>query len=375
MLRLIWDSFRRRMRQNKAMIAMLLCGLVISSFCISVMLGLAVGQYHLSTGGNIYATLTIEPGEEAAQNIAQVAQHADSIADAGVANMLCMTQLSDNHILIGWQGTGGDYWFPITSGSFFSELDHRSNAQVAFISDSYQKDHMNEHEARIGNHAYSIIGSGWIVPYNFTAALSSKSDTQIFPDVEGDGFVEPYFTIIPFAYYAEEFEPALILLHFNTATYSQLESYANALSAKFPDSHIYLPDRNSDNLLTENQIMYGRLGMLLCAIASITIILLMSEWMALYRKELYVYHLCGMTNVKCFILIYSHWFVLVSIGAVIAVAAHYWAFPMLQYVNADYPPQIGIFAFSLLLFYISTVACSVRTAAKQVKSGWKGVVT
>ena len=357
------------------MIAMLLCGLVISSFCISVMLGLAVGQYHLSTGGNIYATLTIEPGDTTAQRIDEISQYADELADAGVANMLCLTQLSDNHILIGWQGTGGDYWFPITSGSFFSELDQLTNAQVAFISDSYQKDHMNEQKVRIGDHAYSIIGSGWIVPYNFTAALSSQSDTQIFPDVEGDGFVEPYFIIIPFSYYAKEFEPTLILLHFNTATYSQLESYANALSAKFPDSHIYLPDCNSDNLLTENQIMYGRLGMLLCAIASITIILLMSEWMALYRKELYVYYLCGMTKAKCFILIYSHWFVLVSIGAVIAVAAHYLAFPVLQYVNADYPPRIGIFVFSLLLFYILTVVCSARSAAKQVKSGWKGVVT
>ena len=374
MLKLIYDSFWRRMCQNKAMIAMLLCGLVISSFSISVMLGLAVGQYHLSTGGNIYATLTIEPGDATAQSIVEVSQYAAEIADAGVANILCLTQLSDNHILIGWQGTGGDYWFPITSGSFFSELDQQTNAQVAFISDSYQKDHMNEQEARIGNHTYSIIGSGWIVPYNFTAALSSQADTQIFPDDEGDEFVEPYFTIIPFAYYAEEFEPTLILLHFNRATYSQLESYASALAAKFPDSHIYLPDRNSDNLLTENQIMYGRLGMLLCAIASITIILLMSEWMALYRKELYVYYQCGMTKAKCFILIYSHWFVLVSIGAAIAAAAHYLAFPVLQYVNADYPPQIGIFVFCHVLFYVLTVACSVRTAAKQVKFGWKGVV-
>lgn len=375
MLRLIWDSFRRRIRQNKAMIAMLLCGLVVASFCISVMLGLAVGQYHLSTGGNIYATLTIEPGEDAAQGSPQVSQYAEEIAETGVDNMLCLTQLSDNHILIGWQGTGGSYWFPITSGSFFSEFDQQTNAQIAFISDSYQKDHMNEQEIRVRNHTYSIIGSGWIVPYNFRAALSSQADTQIFPDNEGDEYVEPYITIIPFSFYTEEFEPSLILLHFNRATYSQLENYANALSAKFPDSRVYLPDRNSDDLLTENQVLYGRLGMLLCAIASITIILLMSEWLALYRKELYVYHLCGMTKGKCLILIYSHWFILVAIGAVIAVALHYLAFPLLQYVNADYPPQTGIFLFSLVLFYILTVACSARNAAKQMKSGWKGVVT
>ena len=56
------------------MIAMLLCGLVISSFSISVMLGLAVGQYHLSTGGNIYATLTIEPGDATAQSKSSVVQ-------------------------------------------------------------------------------------------------------------------------------------------------------------------------------------------------------------------------------------------------------------------------------------------------------------
>ena len=375
MFKIVYNSFLRRIRQNKAMIAMLLCGLVVSSFCISIMLGLAVGQYHLSTGGNIYATLTIEPGKSTAQGSTQVSQYAEEIAETGVANMLCLTQLSDNHILIGWQGTGGSYWFPITSGSFFTEHEQNTGAPVAFISDSYQKDHMNAQELSLGDRDYSVIGSGWIVPYNFTSALSSQADAQIFPSNEEDQDVEPYITIIPFSFYTEEFEPSLILLHFNSATHSQLENYANALSAKFPDSRVYLPDRNSDDLLTENQVLYGRLGMLLCAIASITIILLMSEWLSLYRKELYVYHLCGMTKGKCLILIYCHWFILVAIGAVIAVALHYLAFPLLQYVNADYPPQTGIFFFSLVLFYIFTVACSARNATKQMKSGWKGVVT
>lgn len=374
MFTIICTSFCRQLRLNKAMIAMLLCGLIISSFCISVMLGLAIGQYHLSTGGNVYATLTIDPGETTAQCVDELTRYASEIADAGVANLICLTPLSKDYILIGWKGTGGDYWFPITSGTFFSQYDQQNSAKVAFVSDSYQKEHMNSTCITIGMQDYTIIGSGWIVPYNFVSAISSYSDVQIFDEIEGENLQEPSVSIIPLECYLQEFVPTQILLHFTSATYSQLSDYAKLLTQRFPDSSVYLPDLNSDSILNQNQTFYGGLGLLLCGIAGITIILLMSEWIELYRKELYVYYLCGMTKLKCAVLLYSHWLMLVFIGATIAVSIHYLLFPILTYVNADYPPQIYIFVKTILLFYLATVVCSVRTAMRKFMFSGKGEV-
>ena len=356
MIHIIFNSFARQIKQNKSMAVILFIGVIISIYCVSVMQGLAVGQYHLYTGRNSYATITVDPGKDITAALNEFSLDVSTISDKGVANVLYITPQSEDHVLIGWDGVTAKKWFPITSGRFFDESEQSEGAFVAFISDNLQEKILPRGHIDIGNLEYKIIGTGWIVPANFITAISSESNMNIIQ--AKDKNTSQYFSIIPFSRYKEEFVPKQILIHFKSATNAQLESYAVHLSEKYPTSKFYLPDKNSDNLLVSNQVKYGILGMLLSLIAGTTVLQLIREWIGIYQKELQVYYICGLNRTKCIFLIYTHWFFMFCIGIIIAVLLHYVSFPLLEKVYANYLPSWPILCFTLIGLFLISVAYS-----------------
>lgn len=364
MSHLFLHSMRHQLTRHKSISILLLGGVMIAIYCISVMLGLAVGQYRLSTGNNRYATMTVDPGNTILNDMHSFSTTLDELSWNGIANVLYLTSLSDTNILIGWQGTTARRWFPITTGRFFNEAEQSAGTTVAFLSDNQTKNNLALKEISVGDHSYEIIGTGWITPINIAAALSSQSKMQLIRPEHTSQTLS--FTILPFTCYQKEFQPSQILIHFNAATYAELQMYADKLSSKFPDSAFYLPDRNSDTLLKENQIKYGILGLFLCMIAGITVIQLMREWLGLYRKELYIYYLCGMPKCKCLALIYGHWLLIFISAAALALGLHYCTFPLLKVVHADYLPTPSVFLVSLLCLFTLSVTVTCPSARKSI---------
>lgn len=346
---LFFYSLKKRVSHYKTELLFLVVGVIIAVYCMSVMFGLAVGQYQLSIGSNTHATLTVNPGSKTKQTISDFIEFLENEYGNNVRNVVFLTNISRERIQVGWYGIDAETWFPVTSGRFFTADEQDSGEPVVFLSDSLRKNSINSKFEMIGDRLFQIVGSGWIVPYTFTAAISSKSGINIIPPELTEQNL--FFSIIPYKCYVDEFEPSQILVHFKSTSNEKLQKINLQLSAAFPDSEIYMPDYNSDDVLSESQVKYGLLGLILCAISGITIVQLMSEWFMLYHKELYVYTLCGMTRKRCVLLVYGHWFLIFSVAAIIAVLLHYFSFPLLKYVYANYPPRIVALLFILLVVF------------------------
>ena len=369
MLHIFFHSLFRQIRRNKGVFVILFTGVVVSVYCVSVMQGLAMGQYRAGIRRNAYSTVTVEPGAEITTDIRDFSREICTFSNDEVANILYITPLSENSVLIGWQGIDAQKWFPITSGRFFEESEQEQGAYCAFISDSLYKEMLTERSISIGKSVYGIIGTGWIVPHNIKVGMSSQISYDLFQTDDNVYF----FSIIPFLRFQEEFAPSIILIHYNGATYRELEEKRVELSKRYPDSRFYLPDNNSDAVLSQNQLKCGILSLMLVFLAATTVLQLMREWITVYRKELYVYYLCGMEAPRCILLVYGQWLLIYCLGALIAVFLHYCSFPMLENVTANYLPAPSALCIMLVgLFLLSVVYTYSNLSAAFSHEAWEG---
>lgn len=346
---------------------LLLSGVVVCIYCISVMFGVANGIYDLANSNNRNATITVDVGEETGQNIGEIDEYVSKMSKKGILNVIYFTTVSKKQILIGWKGTEARMWFPITVGRFFDSREQENAQKVAFVSDSW-KSKYNKNEIEIDGESFKIIGAGWIVPWNFGAAVSSESSLKLFEEddteIKYSTDDDMEYVIIPFKCYEEKYVPEQIFIHLQGVTHSQLINYVNELSDKFPDSHFYMPDTNTDEILQENQIRYGKMAVVLCLIAGITVIRVMSEWIKFYKKDTYTLRLCGMTRLKSIMIIYGHWSMYYVLGSIIAIFLHYKTFPLLSLIYGDKFPNVYTFITALVTVYAVSVICTLRQTLK-----------
>ena len=185
--------------------------------------GLAVGQYQLATCSNTEASLTIDIDEKNGINMDEMSAYLNSISKKGMVNVLYFTRLESKKILVGWDGTKGNNWFPITSGSFFNKEEQAAGEYVGFVSDNMKNAIAGSGSFEAGEHTYEVIGMGWIVPWSFASARSSQSQIDILGEEAGE---EMQYMLIPYKCYKEEFQPEQILAQFNYASYEDLQKYA-----------------------------------------------------------------------------------------------------------------------------------------------------
>lgn len=366
-----WNSLFRQGKTKGPVSMMLLIGLSVVILCISIMLGYTFGQYETTAGYTSYATLTVVPGVDIDADIVDFSTWIDDQYGDSVANVLYITKINVNEILVGWQGNSANRWFPYTSGRFFSEQEQLNGENVTFISDNYYTKSAVIEAVNINGASFRVIGSGWIEKFNIQTAIAKDCPVNIF---SSDTDEAPYVKIIPYKPFTENYSPDLILLHFDFASTRDLEQYANEIITVYSDSEIYFPNNNSDDVLTTQQISGVTRALMICIIASITLIQLARLWGDTYKSELYVYHICGLNRRKCMLILLGHWTIYFSTASLAAIALHILWFPFLTIVEADYAPRIGPLMIVLVSLYCITAIFSFREIRHSLYSGSKGDV-
>ena len=151
---------KKHISMNPVISGLLLLGVVICVYCISIMLGLAVGQYQLATCSNTEASLTIDIDEKNGINMDEMSAYLHSISKKGMVNVLYFTRLENKKVLVGWDGTKGNNWFPITSGNFFNKEEQAAGEYVGFVSDNMKNAIAGSGSFEAGEHTYEVIGMG-----------------------------------------------------------------------------------------------------------------------------------------------------------------------------------------------------------------------
>ena len=356
MWHLFVSSLVRHTKETKTVSALLLVGLYIAVLCMSMMLGNAMAQYETTAGRSEYATLTIDPGNSILNDIESFLGKMDSLYGDTLSNILLLSTYSDDTILIGWEGTEGQRWFPFTMGRFFTKEELLRGELIAFVSDSYVQSGHNPDVVSINDMEHQIVGTGWIDEYNIRSGISSEVAGELF----GNYDPSRQFLVVPSkAYFLKEI-PDLICIHFDYASRSDLEEYQKLLSGTYLDSSIYLPDLNSNEELVSENIKGIVLATTLGIIACITIIQLMSQWIQFYRKELLVYHTSGLTRTKCTLLLWGHWTVFFVIASSLAIMTHFLSLSFLSIVEANYMPAVIPLLIVLGVIYILTIFYSYK---------------
>lgn len=359
---LFFHMFIKYLKTYKCITVLLLSGVFVSVYCISVMLGIAVGQYKLSTSSNTYASLTIDMGMQTKENIREFSEYVHAMSNNKIVNSLYFSKSEDN-VLIGWSGIEAQNWFPVISGNFFTGEEDKIPSRVAFVSDSIDESVIKDKNIKIADNDFEIKGVGWIVPWSFKSAMSDSFDEDIIGDDATES--DTKFVIIPFYTYAESFYPEFVLIQFKTATYEDLKHYKKEIESKYSDCDVYMPDVNSDDVLKAEQVRYGLIAIILSMLAGVTVVRLMSEWIKLYKKEINVLRICGMRKYKCLLVVYGHWLIIYCLGSLLAVMAHYFSFDLLKNMYGDSLPIKSSLVLVLLLLYLLSVVCTIRSM-KQV---------
>ena len=187
---IFWRTLKKHIRTNGAVTVWLVIGVIVCAYCISVMLGMATGQYQLATRSNTEASLTIDI-EDADIQAEEISAYLNDLAKNGMVNVLYFTPLKEKDILIGWEGTKGRTWFPITSGRFFDASEQETGALVGFVSDNVDQTILNQ--GHIVSSAWGGLYRGPLLlqnphyqPWMYLARLMGKKQDFIsyhFPDI------------------------------------------------------------------------------------------------------------------------------------------------------------------------------------------------
>ena len=360
MWNLFVKSLIRHAKEAKTVSFLLLLGLYVSVLCMSLMLGYAMGQYETIAGRSEYATLTIEPGNDILTDLNSFINELDQCYGYSISNILLVSRYSDNSVVIGWVGTEGRRWFPFTMGRFFTDEEQANGDNVVFVSDSYVQSGVSSDTVYLYEMPYRVIGTGWIDVYNIQSAISQNAVFDL-TDVDQNSF---NFMIIPWVPYVESTVPELILVHYDYASNADLIEYQKHLHDIYPESSIHLPTLNSDEELYSENILGIIRACILGLISCITIIQLMSQWIGFYKKELSVYHIAGMTQFKCSLLLSGHWTVFYAIATSLAVTTHYASLSILDIVNANYMPALIPLLIVIGLMFILTIVYCFKYVAK-----------
>ncbi|MCM1171639.1 MAG: ABC transporter permease [Clostridium sp.] len=364
---------KKHIQMHKSVSALLFCGIVVCIYCISVMLGIAVGQYNMLASTNTYGSITFDIGDDTSKKMDEVSEFINNFSKNGVINVIYLSRISDNLVVVGWDGTKGQNWFPLTTGRFFNEEEISDGEKSALVSDNIGNDILSNQTVDIGQASYNIIGTAWIVPWNFLTAISSNSNVHVIREDDTEWTLS--FVIIPLKCYKEEFIPQQILIQFNSASYSELKKYAGEIESRYGDSKAYPPVKNSDGILYENTIKYGKMAVILCLIAELTVIRLMAEWIRLYQKEMRVLRLCGMTGLRCTFIIYGHLLLYFILGIGIAIFLHYHTFFLLKAVYGNTFPAMSKLIMLLAILFALSVIFTIPVTRKAVALGKEVTLT
>lgn len=349
MLRFFIKSLFRKPRKSPAVAVFLVLGLTISCFCLSTAQGSAMREYAVLTGWEEYASITVDAGGETLRDPEGIAQWLEETYGDGLANVLYFAKDPSGVVYIGWQGTQPIRWFPLTSGRFFTKDE--AGAEEIFLQD--EDGEPDAGTFTLNGRELVIVGRGSFMPFHFKKGLS-ESSIPLLPS-ENDALIR----ILPYRLFFQMFRPVQILIHFDRLELNEAREAQKVIGEHLPGANVYLPRRDPSPLLTEKAVKGAAEGLLLCVLAGVTVLQLMLQWAELFRKELFVYHLCGLSRSRCLLVIYGQWLVWLLVGAAAGAGLHRLVFPLLRFFGADMMPRPGIYALLVGVLYALSVLCSL----------------
>lgn len=349
MIGLFLRSFCRQIKKNRAVTALLLIGVIIAMFCVSTAQGLALRMYEYISGWTEYATITTVL-EDYTEDFSAIPGWIDSAYGEEAVNTLFLTRQGDE-VVIGWKGTEFSRWFPLSSGRFFAEQEAYKNLIV--LQEAYANTMLDQRTVDLNGQAFSIVGTGSFYTYHFKLGVASAASASVFQSSDD------HIVIIPYGTFLKQYEPDLMLVQFEKMTQKDAQARVQEIENGIAGSTAYMPNANSDSVLSSEQIRRGMESLVLCLIAGITILQLMRTWVEFLKREIFVYRICGMRQHRCLILVYGQWLVLLLIGSGIAVGLHLVSFPLLHYFEADRLPHGATYALMVALLFVLSVAVSV----------------
>ncbi len=362
MLHLFFSSLRRQVRKSLAAVLFLIIGLTVACFCLSAAQGNAMQAYSYITCWTEYATLTIDQSGAAFQNMADFAAWIDTTYGDKVANVLYLTKEPTGEIYVGWQGTAATRWFPISSGRFFTEAE--AGDDLIFLQE--EDGALDAEEFTLHGRPLHITGRGGILPFQFRLGISRDAPTQLFSE---DNTV---IRILPYRLFAQMFRPCQILIQFDRLEAGEAAAAREAIQGLLPNAAVFLPNQDADKILSQEAIRGAREGLLLCLIAGVTILQLMTQWIGFLRKELYTYYLCGMWRSRCALLLYGQWLVYLLFSAGMGAGMHRLCFPLLKYFGASVMPKLGIYLLLVGVLYLLSVLCSLWSVRRTLSFHTQG---
>ena len=363
MIKIFVRSLIRQARKNPGVVFLLLLGLTVSCFCLSVAQGEAMREFDVISGWNDYATLTVDMGGEALRDMPKFAEWLDETYGERLANVLYLTRDQSDVIYIGWQGTQVSRWFPDATGRFFTEEE--AYAPVIYLSD--KDGDLDARTFELGGRELTIVGRGSAMPFYFRRGISQKSDVDIMP--EGTKGV---VRILPYGLFFQFFRPVQILVHFDTLERREAMEIRENIEAELPWANVYLPNHDPGPMLARKALKGAREGMILCLIAMVTVVELMLQWLGFLKKELFTYHLCGMTYGCSMVIVYGQWLLMLTFAAVLGAGIHRLCLPVMDIFKAGVMPRLWVYILLVWTLYLLLALCSLPKVRRTIKLSERG---
>ncbi len=363
MIKIFTRSLIRQVRKNPGVVFFLLIGLTVSCFCLSVAQGEAMREFDVLSGWNEYATLTVDMGGEELSDMSGFSDWLEGTYGERLANVLYLAKDPSGVVYIGWQGTEAGRWFPEATGRFFTEEE--ADAPVIYLSD--RNGEIGEGTFELEGEKLAVVGRGSAMPFYFRYGISRSSQVDIMP--EG---TEGTVRILPYKYFFRFFRPAQVLIHFDALERREAESWAEDIRERLPGANVYLPNHDPSPMLTSKALKGAREGMILCLIAMATVAELMLRWLDFLKKELYTYHLCGLTSRRCLMTVYGQWLVMLTVAAGAGAGIHRLCLPVLMYFKAGKMPRAWVYVLLVLALYLLMALCSVPKVRRIFKLSERG---
>lgn len=354
-------------RRNISVKILLILGVIVSILSIRIMYGMASGEEELCMSVNLFTALVINPdtanySNESVEVIRDKSNHE-------VENLICITQINEKAFVVGWEGFSPTRWFAHTSGRFFSHDEEQQGIEVAYISESVYRNQSSPKEVVLDDRVYSVIGVGGIVDPTFQNVVPEESIVQLIPDGPMDT-QNPYtWVVIPYENYKECYVPDQILVHYLDITAKELKENVETLSEEFSKGQVLMPRYSIDEENRKVLKEYNGLALFVLGLAMISLVQLLKEWILAEGERIRIYHLCGMSRMRCVARMIIKTGMLFVIGTVCGAIIYQEILPMLGEMcsmgEIEISKEIGAATMMLMVLEVETIVLSWNLSSQR----------
>ena len=334
MCRLFFIKFKHSVLSVRFLSLFVLLSIAASLFCINVMLGYAEDLYQSAYDASWFSTICITGMEGECD---QITKCISDTYQYEIGSTLSFSEAEDV-IVVGWDGNDVPArWFPEMSGDFFSAEQLGDSENIAYLSQDLFEENEQKKYISVKGTEYEVIGYGWIVGYNFNAAIGESSSQTIIDDSDDCN----RFMVIPHLTYKKQgYVPQMVLLHIQEISYKQLVALVEDLKEEFPNVEFTQSDNNSDAMRTGEKLKYVPFGIILALIVGISLIQVFAVWFEETGSIARTYIICGMSRKKMMVLMLFEILFFILSGEGVALLIQWSVIPFLSHIGVSCMPGV-----------------------------------